>query len=63
MDLSECIIVCTQTGTVISAKQAVILYDDHMTEEEWEEFNNMSDSETSERASEIGIKLSDLINS
>ena len=63
MDLSECIIVCTQTGTVISAEQAVILHDDHMTEEEWEEFNNMSDSETSERASEIGIKLSDLINS
>jgi len=63
MDLLKCVIVCTQTGTVISAEHAVILHDEHMTQEEWEEFNNMSDSETSERASEIGIKLSGLINS
>lgn len=63
MDLPTCIIVCTQTGTVISAEYAVILQQEDMTIDQWEEFCNASDSEASEQASKFGTKLSDLINS
>ena len=63
MDLSTCIIVCTQTGTVINAEYAVILQQEDITSDQWEEFCNASDSEASELASQFGTKLSDLINS
>ena len=53
-------VICTTSGTILHGEDCVIVFDEDITEEEWEYF--LSDSEMCDLAKERGTYIKDLLS-
>ena len=58
MNLSNHMLVDISTGTVLTAEHCRLVHNSDLSESEWEELDNMTDSETGEIARERGRRIS-----
>lgn len=57
MDLSNYMLIDVSTGTVLTAETCRLVHNSDLSESEWEELDNMTDSETGEIARERGRRI------
>jgi len=60
-DLSRYLLIDSTTGTVLTAASCYLVDDDALTPTEWEQFDEMGDSEVCEFAKSRGRKVSDVV--
>ena len=58
MDLTNYMLIDTSTGTMLTAQHCVLVHEDALTEDEWDELDAASDSMIRDIGRERGIPLS-----
>lgn len=61
MDLANCLLIDVSTGTVLCPQHCTIVTSDTLSDQEWDDLDNMSDSETAEIGRVRGQYLQELI--
>jgi hypothetical protein len=61
-DLSAYLIIDASTGAVVSASTCYLVADNVFSNDQWEQFETLSDSELSSLARQKGHKLEDITN-